>query len=123
MVASTFDKELFVSPFIDMGASYEFRTRVPDERLSVIVREAVAQGRVLDAALTARRMPLDGPSLAKAFVRHPLVTVKVISGIHVEAIRLWLKGAPYRRRGAPPEHPVTVVGLADRSGAEIDSVV
>ena len=108
-VAVRFDKELFVSPFIDMEATYEFRTRVPDDRISVVVREHVRDGRVLDAALTARRLPLDGRHLASAFLRFPLLTVKVIGGIHWEALKLWRKGAPYRRRGTPPAHPVTIV--------------
>jgi DUF1365 family protein len=108
-VRSAFEKELFVSPFIDMDAMYEFRTRVPDERLAVVVRETTREGHLLDAALTARRVPLDGPHLASAFVRHPLLTGKVIGGIHWEALKLWLKGAPYRRRGRPPVEPVTIV--------------
>jgi len=35
-----------------------------------------------------------------------------MGGIHLEAIRLWRKGAPYRRRGAPPAHPVTILAPA-----------
>ena len=113
-VRAAFDKELFVSPFIDMDATYEFRTRVPDDRVAVVVREATREGHVLDAALTARRVPLDGSHLASAFVRHPLLTLKVIGGIHWEALQLWLKGAPYRRRGLPPVHPVTIVRAKTR---------
>lgn len=117
-VRATFDKELFVSPFIDMDATYDFRARVPDERLAVIVREHVRDGHVLDAVLTARRLPLDGRRLASAFVRHPLLTLKVIGGIHWEALRLWLKGAPYRRRGTPPTHPVTILDPVRRDALE-----
>ncbi len=109
VVRRAFRKELFVSPFIDMDASYDFRTRVPDERLSIVVRETVRRGRVLDVALTARRAPIDSRRLAGAFFTYPLVTLKVIGGIHLEAVKLWLKGAPYRRRGAPPMHPVTIL--------------
>jgi uncharacterized protein len=112
-----FDKELFVSPFIDMEATYDFRTRVPDDRLAIVVREHVRDGRVLDVALTARRLPLDGRHLASVFVRFPLVTLKVIGGIHWEALKLWRKGAPYRRRGTPPAHPVTVVPSPARGEA------
>lgn len=108
-VRRTFDKELFVSPFIDMEARYDFRTRVPDERLSVVVREDVAEGRVLTATLRAEREPFTGARLARAFFRTPLLTLKVIGGIHWEALKLWRKGAPYRRRGTPPEHAVTVL--------------
>ena len=109
IVRRGFDKELFVSPFIGMDARYDFATRVPDDRLSVVVRERVPEGHVLTAALTARRAPLTGRNLARAFFGYPLVTLKVMGGIHAEAAKLWLKGAPYRRRPAPPKHAVTVL--------------
>ena len=109
VVRRGFAKELFVSPFIGMDARYDFATRVPDERLSVVVRAQEPEGHVLTAALNARRAPLTGANLARAFFGYPLVTLKVMGGIHVEAAKLWLKGAPYRRRPAPPAHPVTVL--------------
>ena len=109
LVRRRFDKELFVSPFIDMEARYDFTTRVPDDRATIAVREFVAQGQVLTAALDARRVPLTTANLVRAFLRYPLVTLKVIGGIHWEALKLWRKGAPYRTRGAPPAHPVTIL--------------
>ena len=111
-VRHVFDKELFVSPFIDDVARYDFATRVPDERVNVAVRETVAEGQVLTAVLTADRMPLTGRGLVRAFFGYPLVTLKVIGGIYWEALKLWRKGAPYRRRGAAPSHPVTIHGAA-----------
>lgn len=122
IVRRVFDKELFVSPFIDLAARYDFATRVPDDRLSVVVREAVAEGPVLVAALTAKRAPLTNRSLARAFFGYPLLTLKVIGGIHWEALKLWLKGAPYRRRGTPPPHDVTVLPHA-RAITTADRVV
>ena len=62
------------------------------------------------ATLGARRRPLTGRSLAAVLLRYPFVTLKVIGGIHWEALKLWRKGAPYRRRGTPPASPMTVVG-------------
>ena len=109
IVRRAFDKELYVSPFIDMAARYDFATRVPDERVSVVVNESVIRGRVLMAALTARRSPLTSANLARAFLGHPLGAFKVIGGIHLEAVKLRLKGAPYRRRTAPPVCAVTVL--------------
>jgi DUF1365 family protein len=108
-VRTSFTKELFVSPFIDMDATYDFTTRVPDERVSVVVRESVADGRVLVASLGARRAELTSARLFTTLVRYPFVTIKVIGGIHWEALKLWMKGAPYRKRGAPPPAPVTIV--------------
>ena len=113
-VRTSFDKRLYVSPFIDMAATYDFTTRVPDERVSVVVRETAAGGRVLVATLGAARRPLTGSSLVSVLARYPLVTLKVIGGIHWEALKLRLKGAPYRRRAAPPASPMTVVAGANR---------
>jgi len=108
-VRSVFDKELFVSPFIGMDSTYDFRTRVPDERLAVTVRQTVPEGHVLTATLTGDRVPLTGASLRSAFMRYPLVTLKAIGGIHLEALKLWRKGVPFRRHEPPPAHDVTVV--------------
>ena len=110
VVRTEFDKELFVSPFIDMAARYDFRTRIPDERIAVLVRELAPGGQVLVATLTGQRRELTGRRLTWMLVRYPLVTLRVTLGIHLQALRLWLKGAPYRRRGTPPPHAVTVIG-------------
>ena len=110
VIRSSFDKELFVSPFIDMASTYDFRTRVPDERIAVLVRQVAAGGQVLVATLTGRRRALTGGALARVLARYPLVTLKVMGGIHWEALKLRLKGAPYRRRGLPPVHDLTIVG-------------
>ena len=108
-VRTVFAKELYVSPFIDMEAVYDFTTREPDDRVSVVVRETASGGRVLVATLGAHRMPLTGRTLLTTLLRYPLVTLKVIGGIHWEALKLWRKGAPFRSRGLPPVAPVTIV--------------
>jgi hypothetical protein len=110
-----FDKELFVSPFIDMDATYEFRVRPPEERAALLVREYLPAGHLLTATLVARRRALTGRELWRAFATHPLMTLKVVGGIHWEALRLWRKGAPFRRHGAAPEHELTIEHGTDRS--------
>ena len=59
-------------------------------------------GPLMTAATSADRVELSTPRLLKAFFTHPLLTLKVIGGIHWEALKLWGKGARYRRRPAPP---------------------
>jgi uncharacterized protein len=108
-IHSAFAKELFVSPFTDMASVYDFRTRVPDERIAVSVRQHAPGGQVLLATLTGRRRPLSARGLAWVLARYPWVTAKVTLGIHVEALRLRRKGAPYRRRGEPPTRDLTIV--------------
>ena len=108
-----FDKELFVSPFIDMDATYEFRVRPPDERTALLVREHLASGHLLTATFVARRKELSTSSLWREFATHPMMAMKVIAGIHWEALRLWLKGAPFRRHGPAPDQLVTIVPVRE----------
>lgn len=115
VVRVTFDKELFVSPFITMDASYDITTRTPDERMSLAIKLTTDEGHLLTATFDGKRAPMDAPHLWWAFMRHPLLTFKVVAGIHWEAIKLWRKGAPYRKRGAPPAADLTVVRTAEEA--------
>ncbi|MBM3506747.1 MAG: DUF1365 domain-containing protein [Alphaproteobacteria bacterium] len=87
-------KSFYVSPFIGMSASYQFRLRAPDERLAISIRETDEHGSLLDAVMTGRRVDLTDFALVRCFVAYPLMTLKVIAAIHFEAFRLWRKGLP-----------------------------
>lgn len=93
-------KDFYVSPFIDMAAAYNFALRPPGEALDLVIRETDADGLFFVASQTGRRQPLDDRHLAAALVRNMVMTFKVIGGIHLEALRLWLKGAPYHPKAA-----------------------
>ncbi len=101
------EKVLYVSPFIDMESQYRFRVKEPGERLSILIRQDVAEGEQLVATLTGTRAVLGDRQLAQAFVTHPLMTVKVMGAIHWQALWLWFKGATFHRRPAPPSEPVS----------------
>jgi DUF1365 family protein len=62
------------------------------------------------AGLRLTKLPMSDHNLLKLFVAHPLVTLHVIVGIHWQALRLWLKGAKYRKRPEPAKDTVTVAG-------------
>jgi DUF1365 family protein len=95
-------KNFHVSPFIGMRATYRFRVDEPEERLAILIRQSVPEGELLVATHTAARMPFTDAMLAKNFFAYPLLTLKVIVGIHWEALKLWIKGAKYHPRPAPP---------------------
>lgn len=103
------DKELYVSPFIGMTARYHFRLAVPGEKLAVTIREEVPEGGQLVARQSGRRHALNDANLLRAFFAYPLMTVKVIVGIHWEALRLWHKGARVTPRPPAPPQDVTLV--------------
>ncbi|MGV8930330.1 MAG: DUF1365 domain-containing protein [Brevundimonas sp.] len=107
-VRQTVEKQLFVSPFMDRDLTYDFTVRPPGEAVSVIVAVRRGDTPILTASFAGRRRPLTDGQLLRAFVTHPLLTWKVTLGIHWEALKMMVKGARYRHRGAPPEQAVTV---------------
>lgn len=113
LVRQRCDKRFYVSPFMDMETAYHFRIRPPGgqagEPLAVSIRQTDAGGPVLHASLTARRAELADGAILRAWARHPLMTAKVVAGIHWEALHLWRKGLAIRPRPPAPAQPVTVV--------------
>ena len=100
------DKEFFVSPFIDMEKTYHFAIAPPGERLSIRIKEADAEGDYLIASWNGNAEPLSDGMLWRRFLSHPLVTLKVMAGIHWEAARLALKGV--RFLGHPGDDNIVV---------------
>jgi len=94
------EKNFYVSPFIDMEAAYHFSLQRPDETLELVIRETDAQGLFFVASQSGKRCLLTDRALAACLFRNIAMTFKVIGGIHVEALRLWLKGAPYHPKTA-----------------------
>lgn len=105
----SFKKELHVSPFNDMEEDYSFTLSPPGDRLTIGIDHAAADKVKFRAGMALRRLPFDDRNLARLFVTHPLLTFKVIVGIHYQALRLWLKGAKYRPIPAPPDRTYSVV--------------
>lgn len=110
-------KAFHVSPFLPIkGMIYRFRVAPPGPTVSIAVHVHDADGPVLTAALASKRTPLTNAALFKTFLMYPLLTLTVIAGIHWEALKLWLKGAPVQTKPLPPENPVTI-GQTDIDGA------
>lgn len=102
-------KVLYVSPFIDMDITYDFRVMEPAETVSLTVRGSDTEGVLISASMIGMRSEFSDRTLVRAAFAYPLLTLKVIGGIHWEALKLWLKGVRLTRRPAPPAHPVTLV--------------
>ena len=101
-------KQFYVSPFMDMDLSYAFRILRPEERVLVAVDTSDAEGLVLAASFSGERRPLSDGQLLKAWLTHPWMTLGVFAAIHVEGLKIWLKGEKIRTRPPLPERTVTV---------------
>ena len=102
-------KEFHVSPFMDMGVRYEFRVWPPAETVRVGITGRDENGPLIVATQTGVRRDWSDAALLRVFFTHPLVTLKVIGGIHWEALRIWLKGVRLRDKPPPPAQFVTAV--------------
>lgn len=109
VVRQSVAKRFYVSPFMDMDLTYRFRIQPPGETTRLVIDVDDGQGAMMTAAFVGRWAPLTDARLLAAWVSHPLLTVKVVAGIHWEALTLFLKGLRLRRRPAAPVHSVTVV--------------
>jgi len=90
-------KSLYVSPFLDMNLSYGFAVRQPGETVDVGIEAIDGEGTILAAHFGGSRRELSDGMLARAFLGHPLMTLKVVAGIRWEALLLLLKGIKVRR--------------------------
>jgi len=100
MVESRDAKALHVSPFMPMETTYRWRATAPGARIDVAIESRDAAGALLfDARLALRRRrPLRRGTLARAALRRPAPTLRVIGGIYGHAARLRLKGASWHAK-------------------------
>jgi DUF1365 family protein len=99
-------RELFVSPFLHGALTYDFWFDAPLDDPNLAIEMHVSRGagaaRLFTARFSGSRTPLSDRALAAAAVRYPFMTAQVIGLIHLEALKLRLRGVPYRRPG--PDH-------------------
>lgn len=113
------DKLFYVSPFVEMAMRYRFRVLPPGASVKIRILETDRDGPLLAATFNGRRRPLNTVQLLRSFFALPLVTLKIITAIHWEALRLWLKGL----RLVPRENAAAETGLATGKSCDYTSPV
>lgn len=100
----TVDKHFYVSPFSPLDWSFDFRLRLPGQRLALAVHDLTLDGKTsLVTRLTGVRRPLTDIELARLTLRYPVVSLRVIALIHWEAFRLWFRRVPWFAKTADPD--------------------
>ena len=89
------EKKLHVSPFWGMDHQYEWLFSEPDESLLVNMKNFKSGMKVFDATLTMKRKALTIKNLLISVLRFPFITLLVVYRIHWQALKLWIKKAPF----------------------------
>jgi DUF1365 family protein len=95
------DKLFHVSPFNEIEGGYRFRFHRA-RRAAGAHRLRRCRGELLLTSISGKPRDWSAAALLGAFLRMPFLTLGVIARIHWQALKLWLKGVPFR--GA---HPAT----------------
>ncbi|MBS1500712.1 MAG: DUF1365 domain-containing protein [Bacteroidetes bacterium] len=97
-------KYFYVSPFIDMDTNFDFDLQVPGEKLQIRIDDFDKEGqRFFISTLSGSRKKLTDARLLAYFFSFPLITLKVITLIHWQALKLWLKKLPYHKKDSHKE--------------------
>ena len=92
IITQSCNKKFYVSPFIEMDTAYNFRLAEPKETLSIFIKQTDQSGMLLSACQIGKKEQISTKQLLINFIKHPMMTIKIIMAIHFEALRLWGKG-------------------------------
>ena len=101
------EKKFHVSPFIEMNCNYFFRILKPAQRISVIIDQYQLNEKILYASQDGIREDFTSLELIKSYLKHPLMTFKIISAIHFEAFKLWTKGIRFIKKKLKIKNNIT----------------
>ena len=108
LIQNNCTKKFHVSPFIEMDCNYFFTILDPGENLSVKIDQYDKEGKILFASQDGKKSDLTTKNLMNSYLKHPLMTFKIISAIHFEAFKLWIKGIKFVKKKLKIKNNITV---------------
>lgn len=101
------EKVFHVSPLLDLVGLYRFQIDEPGAGLRVAIHETREGVPVLDTTLAGERRELSDAAIVGQVAAMPLQMLKVVGAIHWQALKIWLRGATFHSKPAPPKFEVT----------------
>ena len=108
LIQNNCSKKFHVSPFIEMDCTYFFRLLKPGNKISVIIDQYDNEDKILFASQDGRRSDLNTKHLIISYLKHPIMTFKIILAIHFEAFKLWAKGIKFIKKKIKIKNNITI---------------
>ena len=108
LIKNTCKKKFHVFPFIEMNWTYFFKILKPTNKISLIIDQYDDEGKLLYASQDGNRIDLNNKNLILSYLRHPLMTFKIIAAIHFEAFKLWIKGIKFVKKKLKIKNNITL---------------
>jgi len=105
-------KEFYVSPFFPENGHYQFALKIPQEDVALSIKLESEGTHSLNASFVGKRVEMTTGSLFSCYASTPLLGIKVITAIHWEALKLWLKGNKIVSRSETPGLKAPLEGKA-----------
>ena len=101
------DKCFHVSPLFDLEGRYHFRFGEPGEKISVRLDETRRGEPLIDTAMAGTASAFTDAAMLGQVLRMPVQALKVLAGIHWQALKIWRRGAKFHKKPDPPKVEVT----------------
>jgi uncharacterized protein len=108
LIQNNCSKKFHVSPFIEMNCNYFFRLLKPGDKISVIIDQYENNDKILYASQDGVRTDFNTKYLIKSYLKHPIMTFKIILAIHYEAFKLWTKGIKLIKKKVKIKNNITI---------------
>ena len=108
LIQNNCSKKFHVSPFIEMNCNYFFRLLKPGNKISVIIDQYDSEDKILYASQDGIRSDFNTKNLIKSYLKHPIMTFKIIIAIHYEAFKLWAKGIKFIKKKIKIKNNITI---------------
>ncbi len=96
-------KFFYVSPFIDLDTTFDFDLGLPGEKLNVTINDHQNGKKFFLSTVTGIRKALTDARLLWYVFRFPFITLQVITLIHWQALKLYMRKLPFLRKTDHPE--------------------
>jgi len=108
LIQNNCTKKFHVSPFIEMNCNYFFRLLKPGNKISVIIDQYDSEDQILYASQDGVRSDFNTRNLIKSYLKHPIMTFKIILAINFEAFKLWAKGIKFIKKKVKIKNNITI---------------